>query len=290
MSIYFLKDAYQSELISKVNNFSIQTMKYHRFSRIVPFDMQFSINDLVIYNVNQGNPFSKFTLNNNNKKVAIVHRINRSNLQYINQADFVVYMNPIIEKIAKEKAHISIPSFTIPRYPLYNNNVSFNRDPFVFIGGNITDNILKNMNQEILSLHKRLDKKLEFLFFPVFGNVPSRTETFNKNIELLQKEIKNRVLFVMPNEMPVDLMLFRCQTAEYSYLWNKGINIEQMNDLLSSSGDEILNFDIYESAMLSAVNGSNIICGNYSPYIGKSINNYHFTDLSSDLSKIITNL
>jgi len=292
--IYFLKDTYQDELISKTNNFSIQTMKYHRLSRIVPFDMQFNKDDIIIYNVNQGNPFSKFKLNNN-KKICIVHKINKANIQYINQADFVIYMNPYIEKIAK-KLNIDIPSYTLPRHPLYDNNgVSFNREQFVFFGGNFSDVILNNMNNEILSLHKKMNNKLEFLLFPVFGNVPSRRELFNKNIDALRKETKNtRIIVNMSNEIPVDLMLFRSKTAQYNYLWNKGISIEKMNDLINSQSDDILNFDIYESSMLSAMQsgGGNILLDSKSQYVSyfDKANNYYFSDFAKDLQKIIQNL
>ena len=293
MGIYFLKDTYQSELVSKTNNFSIQTMKHHRLSRIVPFDMQFSPDDIIIYNVNQGSPLSKFKLYNN-KKICIVHKINRINLEYIKQADFVIYMNPYIEQIGKK--YIDLPSFTLPRSPLYNdNNVKFNRDAYVFFGGSMNEATLKNMNSEVLSVHKKLNPKLEFLFFPVFGDVPSRKEQFNKNLEELRKVTNGkRIMVNIGSEIPVDLMLFRCKTSEYAYLWNKGITIEHMKDLISSQSDDILNYDIYESSMLSSIQSgsSNPILDKHSPYVSyyDKADNYYFSDFAKDLQKIITDL
>ena len=52
-------------------------------------------------------------------------------------------------------------------------------------------------------------------------------------------------------------MLFRTRTAEYGYLWRNEPTIEERLDLISSKDESVLDFPVYESAMLSHFQSGN---------------------------------
>lgn len=258
MAIYVLKDPVYNQNTSKINNFTLEWFKWYPFAKLAPKDFQLNRDDILIINLHEGNPYGQYTIPPGCKKIFIVHKLNNDNIKYLQDARYIIYMNDYQRQLA-EIAGIKKPYISCPRHPLHDYNVSFESDPYVYIGGWYFDDKSDGLVDRIIDLHKQVPRHLEFIYFFVWGDLQSRKASIESTKQLIQNspQLKDRINAFIDAQMDYNSMIFRARTCEYAYLWRNTITIEELKDSISSKDQSVLNNSIYESSMLAHFQSGN---------------------------------
>jgi hypothetical protein len=250
--IYVLKDPVYNEYASKTNNFTLEWLKWFPYAKIAPKQHDIKKDDILIINLYDGNPYGQYNIPTGCKKIFIVHKLSKDNIKYLSDATHIIFINKYQKQVA-DIFGIKRPSTICPRHPLHNYSVSFNTDPYVYIGGWFFDDRHDGLLERIEELHNTLPDHLEFIYFFIWGDLNSRKEKIDSFFTTIResKAFKKRPNILITDQIAYNTMLFRTRTAEYSYLWRNEPNIEESLDLIASKNESILDTPIYESSMLS---------------------------------------
>lgn len=295
MAIYVLKDPVYDEYTSKINNFTLEWLKWYPFAKIAPKKHPLTRNDILIINLYEGNPYGQYTIPAGCKKIFIVHKLNLDNIKYLQDARYIIYMNDYQRQLA-EIAGIKKPYISCPRHPLHNYTVKFNTDAYAYIGGWYFEDKSDGLLDRIIQLHKTIPHDLEFVYFFVSGDLPSRKaaiDSMKKSI-LSCPELKDRVNAFIDNKLDYNSMIFRARTCEYAYLWRNTISIDELKDAIESKDSSILSNSIYESSMLSHFQSGNakIIAEKKQCFIAahEDVKEFTYKDFGGILKNIISHL
>jgi hypothetical protein len=293
--IVVLKDNVRSDPFSKINNFTYEWIKWSHFVKVAPLDYVFDNDDIIIINFNDSNdPYKNYSINPKCKKIGIVHQLNQVNFSKLNECIFIIYMNPIMQKIALSQG-ITKPHHICDRYPEYDfNNVSLNKIQQTFIGGWVDDTNMDSIISHIIKADELTPKSNSFHI----GYCTGQSDTKKKliidavNKAGAEKLVKSRFIYVNDKTLSLPMLLFHMRTSSHIYLQSGYPKTELIMDLITSNSNDILNHKIAESSMLSmAKSAKSVISGDIDRINYNTLNNnipftYHmFSNIISDILK-----
>lgn len=263
--VYILKDTLHSGNVSKINNFTLEWIKWYRFAKIAPKAYKFGPNDIVIINLNSSiSPTDGYEIHPRCKRICIVHKMNRANLEQLKNADYIIYMNDVMKQIA-EIGGVTKRHSVCPRYPLYDFfGTEFNKDDIMHIGGWFFDDRIDGLKEHLIEVDTRLPKSIQFQYHYLWGAVESRKE----KIYTFLNQFKDEGLFnERPNMFPLTELsyligLFNTRVSKYGFIHRNSPSIEKVFDLINDKDESLLDYDISESSMLAMYQSSNteVIC------------------------------
>lgn len=260
--VVVLKDNVRADPFSKINNFTYEWIKWSPFVKVAPFDYTFNNDDIIIVNFNDSSdPYKNYTINPRTKKIGIVHQINATNISKINECIFLVYMNPLLHKIALING-ITRPHYICDKYPEYDfNNVSLNKITQTFIGGWIDDTNINSIKSYIINADETTPKNNLFYIGFSYGQSDSKKKLISDTINELIKEkaIKARHIFINDKILSLPMLLFHMRTSSHIYLHSDYPKTELIMDLINSKSPDLINYKIAESSMLSMAKSSKLI-------------------------------
>lgn len=296
-NVFILKDPLYNETTSKINNFTLEWIKWYRFAKIAPKQYKFTRSDIVIVNLNDGSdPYKGYDIHPECKRILIVHKINSTNIHHLTDATHIVYINDVMRQVA-EIGGINKPHTVCPRYPLYDFfGTEFNKLDTVHIGGWFFEDRVEGLREALIELDNNLHKDMRFIYSYVWGGVETRK---NQIIDFLNELKSDGLLIKRPNlftvtEEPYVLNLFNTRISRYGFIHRNSPSIEEVFDLISDKDTRILDYSISESSMLSMYQSSNVevICNDTIeclPYF-KPTSHFTFKDFSSLIDTITKNI
>jgi len=259
VNTYILKDPIHDNDVSKITNFSKQWSKYYPHVKISLYALEFKDDDIIIVNLNKGNPYGNHNIPEGCKKIFIVHSLDKDNIKFLYDADFIIYLNDIQRQVAQDISGIMTPSLTAPRHPMHVFNTEVKQENTLFIGGWFFPERTEKLFDRIAQLNKKLPTDIDFTFYPAWGKSTKLKESIDNFYNIIQENIfkySPRKLFTNNNELFYDSMIFKTRVAKHAFLWDDSPTIEEIKDLLSSNDEKILNYSISESSMLSILQAS----------------------------------
>lgn len=294
-NVFVLKDPLYNEISSKINNFTLEWIKWFRFAKIAPKTYKFTCNDIIIINLNDGiDPCKGYNIHPGCKRIFIVHKINLVNIKYLKTANYIIYINDVMRQIA-EIGGIFKPYTVCPRYPLYNFfNTQFNKVDMVHIGGWFFEDRIEGLREAFNDLDNKLPNNIKFTYNYVWGGIDSRKQQLIRFIDKIKVDgmMNHRANIFPVIEHPYSINLFNTRISKYGFIYRNSPSIEKVFDLINDKDESILNYDISESSMLSMYQSSNteIICNNtieclpyFNPTSGFTFKN--FSDLITTIIK-----
>lgn len=260
-NVYIIKDPVYNESTSRIHNFTLEWIKWYRFAKIAPREHKIESSDIVIVNLYDGvDPCAGYDIHPTAKRIYIVHKINRDNVKHLEDANFIIYINDVMQQIA-ELAGIRKPCIACPRYPLYEFfGTEFLKEDFVHIGGWFFDDRIEGLTDALLNMNSKLPKDIQYHYYYVWGGVESRKKKIHDQFETLRKipVLNNRVHTFVESELSYNISLFTTRIAKYGFIHRNAPTIEEVFDLINSKDQSILNYSISESSMLSMYQSSNV--------------------------------
>lgn len=279
MSQYIvLRDTVRADPLSKINNFTYEWIKWCPYVKCAPFNYVFNDSDVIIINFNDCiDPYDKYSINNKCKRIGIVHKINEHNINYIQECSFLIYMNPILERIAYSRG-VKKPNFICPKYPEYEfNGIEMSKIPQTFIGGWLDDNNAKFIKSHIIEAN-RLTPQINQLYISyAYGSSELRKLQIKDALDDIIKNtlVTNRQAYQNENMLPLSILLFQLRISSHTYIESLSPKKELVLDLINTKSDDILKYDIGENAMLSmAKSAKSIVVCDESLIDFISLNNY----------------
>jgi len=254
MSTYILKDPVYDSNVSRINNFFIQWSKWYPHVKMPPYDFEFNDEDIIIVNLYEGNPYGGYNIPDKCKKLFIVHRIDEKNIRYCKDADFIIYINDLLQTVVEDIGGIEKPCFTTPRHPMHKFITDVNQQNLVYIGGWFKENKTQGLLERLKYLHDKIPVEYEFGIFPIWGKVDrykNEIDSFKEKLTKSTQSFGKRKIFIQEHELFYDLMLFKARIAKCAFLWENGPTREEIKDLIASKDKKILNYGIEESSMLA---------------------------------------
>ncbi len=260
-NVYILKDPVYNESTSRINNFTLEWIKWYRFAKIAPKEHKIEASDIVIINLYDGvDPCAGYDIHPNAKRIYIVHKINRENAKHLENAKFVIYINDVMRQIA-EIAGIRKPHISCPRYPLYEFfGTEFIKEDFVHIGGWFFDERLDGLVDSLLDMNTKIPKTIQYHYYYIWGGVEARKAKIMETFDTLRKipELNQRVHTFTDAELSYNISVFTTRIAKYGFIHRNTPSIEETFDLISSKDQSLLEHGISESSMLSMYQSSNV--------------------------------
>lgn len=296
-SVYILKDPVYDESASKINNFTLEWIKWYRFAKIAPKEHEIKSDDIIIINLNDGvDPCLGYRIHPSAKRVYVVHKINRNNLLHLENANFIIYINDVIRQIA-EVGGIKKPYISCPRYPLYNFfGTKLIKEDFVHIGGWFFDDRVDGLSDALQKMHEELHRDIQFHYYFIWGSVESRKEKILDFLGDMKKKhfAENRTHSFPTIENPFNIGLYSTRIAKYGFIHRNTLSIEETFDLINDKNDSILDHDVSESSMLSMYqsSGCEVIANNTIdclPFFQKT-DFFTFKDFAKNISYAIKKL
>lgn len=295
-NVVVLKDPLYNETSSKINNFTIEWIKWYRFAKIAPKKYTITSSDIVIINLNDAiDPYKGYDINPECKRIFIVHKINSNNIHHLKSATHIIYINDVMRQVA-EIGGIIKPYTICPRYPLYDFfGTEFNKLDTVHIGGWFFDDRVDGLREALGELDKKLHNDIQFTYNYVWGGIESRKQQLMDFINGLKDDgmMKDRHNVLPTTETAYIINLFNTRISKYGFIYRNSPSVEEVFDLINDKNESILDYSISESSMLAMYQSSNteVICNNTIeclPYF-KQTADFTFKDFSKIISEIIKN-
>ena len=260
-----LRDNLRADPLSKINNFTYEWIKWCPYVKFAPFNYTFNDDDVIIINFNDSvDPYEKYSINNKCKRIGIVHKINERNIKYIQDCSFLIYMNPILEKIASSRG-IKKPNYICPKYPEYEfNGIEMAKLPQTFIGGWLDDTNADFIQSNIIEANRLTPQVNQLYISYAYGSSDLRKLQIKDALDDIIKNslITNRHAYQNETILPLSILLFQLRISSHTYIESVSPKKELVLDLINTKSDDILKYDIGENAMLSMAKSakSNIVC------------------------------
>ena len=292
--IYALRDSKCTiSDISRIDNFQLrwlQLIQNRMEAKFANVDMKdFKSTDVAVIYMDNSNPYGKLRFPSGMKKIFIVGKVDKNNINYLNDADHIIYTNHVQQSIVENIGNIHKPSTTCPRYPLHSFNTTVTKKKRVFIGGWMDVNLF----EQIVALHRTLPKEYDFYVMTVGSG--ARYEVFAKNLTDMFKNSEingNRYVRLQCDIFHYENMLLQIRASEKAFLYKKEPTHDTIIDMLKSSDKKILEHSIGESSMLAhcQASGCEILGANtisYLPFIEKNDVEYTYSLFVDKLIDII---
>lgn len=296
-NVFVLKDSLYNETTSKINNFTLEWIKWFRFAKIAPKKHKIGRNDIVIINLNDGtDPCKGYDIHSECKLIYIVHKINSINIKHLNTASYVIYINDVMRQIA-EIGGINKPHTVCPRYPLYDFfGTQFNKVDMVHIGGWFFEDRVDGLREAFDDLDGNLSNDIQFTYNYVWGGVDNRKRQVMDFIGELKADgmMKHRPNVFPISELPYITNLFNTRISKYGFIHRNSLSVENVFDLINDKDESILDNNISESSMLAMYQSSNteIVCNDTIeclPYF-KPTCEFTFKNFSNLITEIVKKL
>jgi hypothetical protein len=165
MSTYVLHDSRYETYLSRGDSFNRQWMSYiqqYNIVKFAPVSMNdFTNDDTVIIYLDNSKPYGNYKLIPGMKKIFIVGELRKDNIDYLKEANHVIYMSPLQHKVAIEYG-IDTAHTICPHHPFPSIDISIPKRNMVFIGGIFNVNKSTGFENRLLKLHKSTPLDWEF--------------------------------------------------------------------------------------------------------------------------------
>lgn len=259
MRTYILRDPIHSHDTSKTHNFSLEWSKWFPYVKMAFPDIKMSEKDIVVFNLHKGNPYGKFRIPRETKKIFVVHTINATMAKFLEDAHVVIYMNPVQKEIAEKIYGIDIPSLMAPRHPMFEFKTDVNQVNTLFIGGWFFEDRVKGLLERVQKIHNEIPMNYDFTLFPIWGGTNQHKKVVDQFTATLKEhgsEFGSRKVMVNMREMFHDIMVFKTRTCKKALLWDNGPTIEEVSDLVAARDSKVLDYSVGESSMLALFQSS----------------------------------
>ena len=292
--ILVLKDNVRSDPFSKINNFTYEWIKWSHFIKMAPLDYIFNNDDIIIVNFNDSDdPYKNYSINKKCRKIGIVHQINLVNLSLLNDCVYLIYMNPLMQQIALNHG-ITRPHTVFNKYPEYDfNNVELNRSNQTFIGGWLDTPDINSIKAQLVNAYELSPQNNNLVIGFCYGRSDIKKKLIRQSIDDLihDKYISGNRMILNDTVLTLSMLLFHMRTSTHAYLYSTYPSMELITDLLHSKSNDILNYKVSESSMLSLAKSAklNILCDtnlvNYNSLDDTNIFTYKM--FSNDIAHIL---
>ena len=297
MSVYILRDSTYSSVCSRSDNFSTQWLKWYRFAKFAPSTMtKFSSDDIVIINLDDSDdPYGGRRMPEC-KKIFIVQKIHRSNIDYLKSADYVIYINDIQRRIAEDMYGINVPSFTCPRHPMPTFNTKVIKKNRLQVSGWMHPNKMSNLYGKLLELNRSMSRDYDFIIQMVGTEVSKYQKVWDSfNEWLVSTELNGtRRVEVDATNVMYEIMQFNVRIASHMLLWRNEPTIDEVMNKLDANDDTLLDNWVSGSSMLSIAQAADckLIVDDSISFIAyhNNVPDYSYKEFSNDISIIINKI
>ena len=296
MATYVLRDTVFDRAYSRTNNFNMEWMRWFGDAISLPFGSPIRDTDVVIYNVYEGDPFLKYDVPSKCKRIAIVHRLNTSNLPLIERATYAIYLNPFMQRAVTKIAGLRKPMKVCPHHPTkVDNGVVFNKTKVCYIGGWYKPS-MDSLVDTISDIYTKLPLDVAITLSPVWSDyMNSDVVSFVDRLKISMtnnNDLNGRKFTVSMDRVPYDVFSFRVDTALMGCLLSDDMSLDEANDLMESSNTMLLDNGITESSMLSHMSSKshNLIVDkrlNYITHVSEPTK-FDYRDLSLMIREILS--
>lgn len=290
MAIYVLHDSRYEPYLSRGDTFNRQWMSYIEKSvitKFVPVSMSdFSSSDTVIIYMDNSKPYGNYKLIPGIKKIFIVGELRKDNIEYLKEADHVIYLSPLQHKVASEYGITS--SYTIcPHHPYPTMNFSMPKRDMVFCGGIFNPSKSAAFETRLLQLHKTTPPDWEFVLYLGGQGSSYKAKTTELHKWLTDSEINGHRLVTLEfGKYFYRTFNLNIISAKKVFLWKNELSATGNHSI-----QELLENGIRESSILPIAKhyGCDIECEDRLSYIS-NFNGTEFTFSFGDFSKIMEKL
>lgn len=295
MTVYSIRDSKNVTSISKADAFSMQWLKIiqpRHIAKIAPGNMSdFVPGDVAVIYLDNDKPYGLIKENylTNVTKLFIVGSLHKSNIKYLNDASYIIYLNEIQRKIAEDIYGIKVPSYTCPRHPLTVFNTSFPSTNSMYIGGIFNKTKREGFYDKLLNIHETTSKDIKYVILP--GGTGKPHDAFS---DLFTKWINasdlngSRMVRLEFNVAFYDTMVIYMRSCNQSLLWKNEPTVEFIKNMVALNDRNVLDYWIGESSMLALAQsmGHTLHIDNnisYLPYFENNTSTFNFNDFTDIL-------
>lgn len=254
--IYTLTDTTTDSFISRGDNFNTNWMSLIQSRHPVKFAPvgmdDFIDGDMVIVYLDNAKPYGSYKIPTFVKRIFITGRINGLNVNYLTDADYVVYTNDIQRRIVEDIAGIHKPCMVMPKHPTPTFfDIDLQKQNRVFIGGRLSSEKTSGFYTRLLNLHKKYDPPTSFYIMGVDDSVTFKSYCDSLTKWLMDSPLNGvRKVNLEFNARYYKIMQIQIAASKYIHLWRDEPSIDTVLEMLDAGNQDILNHTVGESSLL----------------------------------------
>lgn len=299
-NIYVLKDPKHETYVSPGDNFNRNWMAYSQKKQTIQFApiqmSDFKVGDIIIIYLDGDKPYGSYNLIDGVRKIFITGRLTNSNVNYLKDADYIIYINELQKRVVEGIYDIVRPSYTCPRFPLPSFDINPIKKDRIFVGGILSYDKKECIKTELLDINAKYDKSIDVIFHAGGSGVLYKKGCDDMTNWLNASPLNgNRIVNVEFHKQYYQVLLYNIATSRYVHLCREGLTKEMVDTAIIEKNKNVLNNPLGESSLLAIAHryGCEVHSNNNVSFLPMHQNNiaeYYIKDFSSDILRILSEL